>query len=366
MSNKHNDIRMYVERLFCGQTLTAETIDLKEEVFANLVARYEDYLAEGMAEDEAFARTCEAVTSIDDVLGSEKDADPAAPVDATLVAAPVAAPVAVAEPVPEPAPAPVPTPAFSEKPKRPAWKTALVAVGCVAAVAVVCAAAMAALGAFDPAKSQTSTTQTTTAVSEPQGVNANRGPNEAPGSSGGASAQITADSAPLLTTDGLDQSITGHDHSHLVDHHSEHGSSATTDQEATILMGQLPLCDYLGNVSFSDVDQTTLQVDYAYCTDERQAHVDDDAIERALAYNAMAVLCAEPEVNAFEVRLNDTDLEDRELDIERYRFERTDLERRLNTVLSGDRLTDGSWDGLRDQIMNTHVYDDIVDRAELD
>ena len=67
-----SDIRMHVEHLFEGRVLDAETIELKEEIYGNLVARYDDYVAQGMSADEAYRRTCEAVTSIEDVLG-EKD-----------------------------------------------------------------------------------------------------------------------------------------------------------------------------------------------------------------------------------------------------------------------------------------------------
>ena len=43
-----NELRMYVEHLFQGRVLTDDTIELKEEIYGNLVARYEDYLASGM------------------------------------------------------------------------------------------------------------------------------------------------------------------------------------------------------------------------------------------------------------------------------------------------------------------------------
>ena len=76
-----SDIRMYVEHLFEGRTLDAETIELKEEIYGNLVARYEDYLAQGMSAEEAYARTCEAVTSVDDVIGAGEKNEPAAAAD---------------------------------------------------------------------------------------------------------------------------------------------------------------------------------------------------------------------------------------------------------------------------------------------
>lgn len=63
-----NELRMYVELLFEGKVLTADAIELKEEIYGNLVARYEDLLAEGVSEAEALRRTKESMASIDDVL----------------------------------------------------------------------------------------------------------------------------------------------------------------------------------------------------------------------------------------------------------------------------------------------------------
>lgn len=63
-----NEIRMYVEHLFEGRMLTAENIELKEEIYGNLVARYEDYIEGGMDAEEALRKTRESMTSIDDVL----------------------------------------------------------------------------------------------------------------------------------------------------------------------------------------------------------------------------------------------------------------------------------------------------------
>ncbi|WP_308616788.1 permease prefix domain 1-containing protein, partial [uncultured Enorma sp.] len=66
-----NELRMYVEHLFEGRVLTAEMIELKEEIYGNLVARYEDYVAGGMGEAEALAQAKASITSIDDVLAGE-------------------------------------------------------------------------------------------------------------------------------------------------------------------------------------------------------------------------------------------------------------------------------------------------------
>ena len=113
---------MHVEHLFEGRVLDAETIELKEEIYGNLVARYEDYLAQGMGAEEAYRRTCEAVTSVDDVMG-EKD-EPAEPTrvmsDGEHAAGTVPPPPASSEPptlVTPPAPA-APGPAAAPAPRR--------------------------------------------------------------------------------------------------------------------------------------------------------------------------------------------------------------------------------------------------------
>lgn len=68
-----NEIRMYVEHLFEGCMLTAENIELKEEIYGNLVARYEDYVAGGMDPAEALEKTKASMSSIDDVIEGVDD-----------------------------------------------------------------------------------------------------------------------------------------------------------------------------------------------------------------------------------------------------------------------------------------------------
>ena len=68
-----NEIRMYVEHLFEGRMLTAENIELKEEIYGNLVARYEDYVAGGMDPAEALEKTKASMSSIDDVIEGVDD-----------------------------------------------------------------------------------------------------------------------------------------------------------------------------------------------------------------------------------------------------------------------------------------------------
>lgn len=68
-----NELRIHVEHLFEGKVLTGDNIDLKEEIYGNLVARYEDYVASGMSEAEALEKTKASMTNIDDVLEGRAD-----------------------------------------------------------------------------------------------------------------------------------------------------------------------------------------------------------------------------------------------------------------------------------------------------
>ena len=69
-----NELRMYVEHLFEGKVLTPENIELKEEIYGNLVARYEDLVAEGVSEEEALERTGLRTFSCTSYTGRRRDA----------------------------------------------------------------------------------------------------------------------------------------------------------------------------------------------------------------------------------------------------------------------------------------------------
>ncbi len=53
--------------------LTSSTIELKEEIYGNLVARYEDLIEGGASPEEALALTKQSMTSIDDVIVEEDE-----------------------------------------------------------------------------------------------------------------------------------------------------------------------------------------------------------------------------------------------------------------------------------------------------
>ena len=71
-----NELRMYVEHLFEGKVLTPENIELKEEIYGNLIARYEDLIAEGVSEEEALERTKQSMSSLDEIDEDMASDDP--------------------------------------------------------------------------------------------------------------------------------------------------------------------------------------------------------------------------------------------------------------------------------------------------
>lgn len=63
-------IRAYVERLFEDAPKTRKANDLKEELIANLSARYEDLIAQGREEEEAYRMTVDGIGNVDELLGA--------------------------------------------------------------------------------------------------------------------------------------------------------------------------------------------------------------------------------------------------------------------------------------------------------
>ncbi len=375
------DIRMYVEHLFEGRTLDAETIELKEEIYGNLTARFDDYVAQGMSEAEAFSRTCEAVMSVDDVLGGdgEKNAEAAggageaavgekdgagADAEATRVA-PVAAPVP-----------PGAEGASQPQGGRSRWSTGKV-VGVVAAVIVAAVAIVTVVNVLNSAAASVAYDEGTVDVQAVDatggsgedvtymdgGTGAGSGTNATTGSGTG---QGTTLAGLTLSTDGIAQEISGHDASAFAA-----GATTSWPLDGTAvanLAGGLPLAGYLMSTGTdsNSRDGNVVIVEYEWVEDDRLARTDDDAVEQALAYNAAALLCAANSADAVRVVTHETDAEDGELSVDTLTFSRADLEGDLATSLTADRLTDGTWDDLRAQLSTEHYYDRICDRADRD
>lgn len=357
-----SDIRMYVEHLFEGRTLDAETIELKEEIYGNLVARYEDYLAQGMTEAEAYRRTCEAVTSVEDVMG-EKDGDAAA--DPTVVAPAVAAAEETGAREDTP---PAPT-AEAAAPQKRRWSTgviAAVAIACVLVAGMVVVTAFGLLKTDDARNAYDSSTDATVQqVDEPDGTtytDQNRGDavttnTQAPSTTTTQQPQDgPVDSDILLVTDELDDLIRSNDPS----------SYASLAQGSALdVMASLPLGYHVASAE-TGAQSDELLTEYDFGKDERLVYFDDDAVERALTYDAAVVFCSMPGIDTWTVTLVETDLEDREVDVDRYSFRRSDLEHLLGVTLDESQLGPSAWSSVRDQLMSKRVWDEAADRAERD
>ena len=368
MSGK-SDLRMYVEHLFEGRVLDAETIELKEEIYGNLVARFDDYVAQGMSESKAYEHTCEAVTSLDDVMG-EKDA-PAGATTAIPAAAPVPEPTTVIEAPAAPESLPV------EAPKR--WSTVKI-VAIVAVVLVI--AGIAGCTVFnmldtqrvaDDYRGQTSqnvqqvdqpddttfvdetkpddstttgqTTDSTTTETNGQGSS----PQDGTGNRYGAPAQSGT---------GLVAEV----QAHSVDGLSSYAGSRSSDTaQVEKLFRSLPVSEYLTGVESTSAGTVTVTYEYQ---DRDLVARDDDHVDLALVYDAVSAMCTIDDLQT--LTLVELEPDDGRMDRDTQVFERSMLEGLLGTSLDGSKLTASAWDELRAQVMTERIYDTAWDLADRD
>ena len=366
---------MHVEHLFEGRMLDAETIELKEEIYGNLVARYDDYVAQGMSADEAYRRTYEAVTSIEDVLG-EKDEPTAAEGPTRVMPRPEPKPDSQTGPVPPagvtpPAPAPAAPAPAAPAPKR--WSTGMI-VAVVAVVLLVAGIAGCTMfnmldtqRAHDDYQGQTS--QTVQQVDEP-------GTTSEP--SGQTTSQTTGNDADTSQTTGDQTTGTPQgsaddlsDDIYAVTPETLSGqtslSTASPDQSAlTTLVQTLPLGTYLGGVSAPSAG--ALEVTYSYPTHDERDYIarDDDYVDRALVFNAAALMCTVSDLDTLTVYETEPDDDSPRTDTDVHVFTRSDMEQVLGATLDASQLTEEAWSTLRGQLMEKRVWDRIWDRADRD
>ena len=360
---------MHVEHLFEGRVLDAETIELKEEIYGNLVARYEDYLAQGMSAEEAYRRTCEAVTSVDDVMG-EKD-EPAEPTrvmsEGEHAAGTVPPPPASSEPptlVTPPAPA-APGPAAAPAPRR-LGTGAIVAV--VAVVLVV--AGIAGCTVFNLLDTQRAhedyqgqTSQMVQQIDEP-------GTTSQPTGDTSATTSPTTGGQPTGTTqvsaDDLSDQINAVTPEALSGYASL--STANPDQDSlTKLVQRLPLSTYFAGAN-AGTRAGSLEVTYSYPTHDERDYIarDDDYVDRALVFNAAALMCAIGDLDTLTVYETEPDDDSPHTETDVHVFDRASMEQVLGVTLDASQLTSDNWATLRDQLMEKRVWDRIWDRADRD
>lgn len=394
-----NELRMYVEHLFEGKVLTAENIELKEEIYGNLVARFEDYVAAGMSREEALAKTKASITSVDDVLAGE-DAEPCAEPQQASGAAPApamgataAGAAGAAAEAPQDARdaprageasaarsgAPVPpagvtgAQAASDvledaapiKAKRPGWqKVAVIA----AIVIAVCGALMIGFNllvgtAFDQVED---TIEDTVENLGGTGNSSGNGSGSSKGNNAGNSSTPTfidpEDQREYEATMAL---MTEIDESSAATLQAYAGRASTS--EVADLAEELPLHDYLREAGLDANNAATVYLDYT----EVSGDIDGDGIDRALAYNVAAIFSVYPEISSVRVTLQEAS--DSQWDADTYLFDRTRVEQCFATA-SDNAITQlnsslfessDAWDQVRGYIVDRHDFaEHIIDWSE--
>lgn len=401
-----NEIRMYVEHLFEGRMLTAENIELKEEIYGNLVARYEDYVAGGMDPAEALEKTKASMSSIDDVIEGVDDVPETARADngdaamsdtAETTVLPNAAvakgsspaqPGTVGETVAMPvAGAPLPPAGFEGEvdedvasvsssanaaaPKGKRTRNIIIAAAAGFALFVVVGVGLiyalridrvedrADSAVTEVQNSGQSTTNGGTASGQQSGQ-ANGQSNSGQGN--GASArnkEVVVDADGTVWVDGE----LGDDIAVAVVNaqpgdislYAETDPSDAANVESLIRL--LPMSEWA-----TDID-VTLGVDvlgFAY-RDVPEGY-DGDSINLALSYNTMALFCSMPLLN--EVRVTVAEADD-PMEEDYYVFTRDSAQRCFGVMLSGDLMNEAGWQQLKeDNLYSRKFAENMVDAAE--
>lgn len=248
-----NELQKHVEKLFEGRLMTAGTLELKKEIRAKLEARYEELLDAGNSEEEAIEGAKALVPELD---------------DATVNAAYAAKdPVASAEEL---------------KQNR---KNYIVAFATVVVVLLLIGGVAWAL------------------VSMGKG-----GERDLPAaSSAGAGAVASTDrtsngagSSAELTSDALLQAIVQGDPATIA---AYQGVDLADGDAVKSLVKELPM----GRELVSDVSSNK-QVGLVSLTVENvPGKLSDDAVECAAVYDAVAIMCASPDVKVVNVAVRDSD-----------------------------------------------------------
>lgn len=387
-----NEIRMHVERLFQDKVLSEENIELKEEIYGNLVARYEDYLASGMSEDEALAKTKESITSIDDVLqGGEVEAAAAKGLhvaDDGLVGCEEGS-VSKAQAVSGSGDSVMSgnhleAEATASMPQGATQKSGAEDVSggdahkkwlpyAIIVAVVVCVIAIAAVvsSCIDEAADDRDDAAGASA-SQPAAVEGGSQVEEGSASSTanqGANAPhaddaIVVDSSGTVRYDGepaddLLKAVVDSDADAMAAHTPLRLSS---ERDVEGALRDLPLSDWL--TSFDAAGKTgALTVSYEAIPER----FDGDSIDAALVYNAAALMCASSEIDTINVSV--ADVEDvRENDrADRYVFTRQMLEQQFGMALTNDLVNDAGWKSLKeDHLYTSNFIERVIDSAERD
>lgn len=374
-----NELRMYVEHLFEGKVLTPENIELKEEIYGNLVARYEDLIASGLDESEAIAQTKESMTSIDDVIienptdsssdecdgddisdaadesGDSHDPDQVDPVASTPHdgPTPITENVAVLHQQPE-----------QSTPRKRTWPFVLacVLIGLlVMGIGFAGCSLMFGIKAFDQYDGEQ--------TEHVENVDASRGE----GSSGSGStaagntnptptkknSEIFIDENGQVWVDGelgdeLAEEVVNAGYGVV----AEYGDTDLADAaKVEALLRSLPMGEYASDV---DVTKGVDVLSLAYR--ELPETLEGDSVDAALAYDVTAVFCAMPLVNEIQITLAESD---EPLDESYYVFKRDEVQSRYGVRLDDLLVNEAGWHQIKeDNLYRRKFIENMVDAAE--
>lgn len=374
-----NELRMYVEHLFEGKVLTPENIELKEEIYGNLVARYEDLIASGLDESEAIAQTKESMTSIDDVIienptdsssdecdgddisdvadesGDSHDPDQVDPVASTPHdgPTPITENVAVLHQQPE-----------QSTLRKRTWPFVLacVLIGLlVMGIGFAGCSLMFGIKAFDQYDGEQ--------TEHVENVDASRGE----GSSGSGStaagntnptptkknSEIFIDENGQVWVDGelgdeLAEEVVNAGYGVV----AEYGDTDLADAaKVEALLRSLPMGEYASDV---DVTKGVDVLSLAYR--ELPETLEGDSVDAALAYDVTAVFCAMPLVNEIQITLAESD---EPLDESYYVFKRDEVQSRYGVRLDDLLVNEAGWHQIKeDNLYRRKFIENMVDAAE--
>ena len=371
-----NELRMYVEHLFEGKVLTPENIELKEEIYGNLVARYEDLIAEGVSEEEALERTKQSMSSLDEIDEDIASDDPStiSPVvaqaegaaqadgveqteestqpDETLADGTKVMPVSDVEASGEQA---VPEP----QPEKTLDTGKVLKYGLIAFALIVLlgVGAKLMLGCVDDAaehgEDQASVVQVDPSPS-PQGSSNSKGAD-----ANAADDAITVDENGRAWMEGepgdeLLAAVVGATYSDAtpyVDTKLEDAASVET------LLHTLPLGDLATDI---DVTKGSGVLSLAYR--EVPEAYDGDSVDVALAYNVAVLFSTMPLVNEIQVTVTE---QGEPMDESYYVFTRNDVQSAYGVMLSREMVNESGWRQIKDDHLYARKFAErLVEKAE--
>lgn len=378
-----NELRMYVEHLFEGKVLTSSTIELKEEIYGNLVARYEDLIEGGASPEEALALTKQSMTSIDDVIVEEDESfasdDPslsaeahghsgtAAPSDSTDQVAlhddsapcgpePVSGEVDVADADPSACEPPCEGTATNAPEKKNLKRTAMYVIAGFCMIVILSLAAKFLFGFVEGIEDMHEDHVEVSSV-EPSGSSAPAAPGAASQSAQDASIVVSSDGSVTMDGEPADELLRSVVKSGVGDILSFAETDLSDASKVESLIRSLPLSEFAGDI---DVSKGVDVLSLAY-RDVPESY-DGDSVDAALAYDVTTLFCTMPLVNEIQMTVTD---KDEPMDEGYYVFTRDDVQGRYGVRLDGELLNEAGWHQLKaDNLYRRHFIERMVDAAE--